>query len=175
MSHIVCDCSWAVRSLKENNHSFPKSISPCDRTRAKPDDFYQNIWNLSWLYWFPLIVFYVVLYDDVCLIVCYLHHISQCSPASCCVSRCRDTLALCAPRCSCPGLCSETLCTHSGFHNSGHERAIPGNMKEEGEGLREKKSNACSNVTKQIILVLSSWLQILINLRTVGIIIQSIS
>lgn len=42
-SHIACTCSWAVRSLKENNNSFPKRISPCDRTRAKPGDFYQNI------------------------------------------------------------------------------------------------------------------------------------
>lgn len=65
----------------------------------------------------------------MCALVCgcYLHHIWQYSPASCCESRCRDV-------CHCPGLCSETLCTHSGSHSSGHERAAPKDMT---EGLKK--------------------------------------
>lgn len=63
---------------------------------------------------------------EMCVDVCYLLHIVQYSPASCCVSRCRDTLVPSSPYCSCPELCLETLCTHSGSHSFGHGRAVPG-------------------------------------------------
>lgn len=58
----------------------------------------------------------------------YLLRIGRYSPANCCESRCRDTLVPSAPHCSCPDWCSETLCTHSGSHSSGHGRAAPGKI-----------------------------------------------
>lgn len=79
---------------------------------------------------------------------CYLLHTGQYSPASCCVSRCRDTLALCAPHWPCLVLCSGAPCTHSGFHNSGHERAAPGDTTETGLTRRVESQKIYYSVKK---------------------------
>lgn len=100
-----------------------------------------NAWKLNWS-----------LFDvDKTLSVrpSYLLHTGPCSPASCCASRCTDTPALCASQSSAPELYSRTPCTHSGFHNSGHETAAPGRQQR-----RQQSRKSCMSV---LLLFRPGW------------------
>lgn len=123
-SHAQFNGSWSIWCLQDNKDKLPKSINTYENLGGSVHREINQITRTKACFSCSNLEqgFTVA----VCSAVSYLLHTGQCSPASCCASRCRDTLAPSAPRCSCPELCSETLCTHSGFHSSGHERAAPG-------------------------------------------------